>query len=372
MKLIFAIDAITPPLTGIGRYAWELATRYAANQTSFESLHFLRGKSWVDNLPSLLEVDNLAEKPKTPSLRLKTPSMIQAWRLRAKMRGHLFHSPNYFLPDAVDKGIATIHDLSVFRYPETHPVERIKHFERSFASTLSRATHLITDSDAIRHEVSSYFGWDPQRISTVSLGVSPEFRPRTEAELSMSLSEWGLEYGRYALCVSTLEPRKRVDRLIAAYQDLPPKLRETYPLVLAGSKGWLSADLLELISTAERDGWLRYVGFVPEGRLPLLYSGARAFLFPSLYEGFGLPVLEAMSSGIPVLTSNCSSLPEVTDGAAILVDADDRDAFVEAIQRTLLDEAWRQGAVIRGIEVAKRYDWGTCARQTLEVCRRYG
>ncbi|WP_322086307.1 glycosyltransferase family 1 protein [Burkholderia sp. BCC1999] len=370
MRLILSVDAIAPPLTGIGRYTWELAHRYAEMAAEFESLRFYCGKRWIVDLPGLL-TDPASVRRGLDWPRL-APRAARNWALRRKMRTHVFHSPNYFLPDLAESGVVTIHDLSVFRYAETHPLERVRQFERSFASTLARASHLITDSDAIRDEVCQYFGWSDRRISTVGLGVSREYRPRDAVDLIEPLRSWGIVPGGYALCVSTLEPRKRVDHLIDAYGALPERLRELYPLVLAGGRGWLSDTLREQIAVAERAGWLKYVGFVSESELPLLYAGARAFFFPSLYEGFGLPVLEAMSSGVPVLTSNCSSLPEVTDGAARLVEVSDRVHFIDAIQQTLLDDGWRTEAVKRGLIVASRYDWRTCANRTLEVCRQHG
>jgi glycosyltransferase involved in cell wall biosynthesis len=134
---------------------------------------------------------------------------------------------------------------------------------------------------------------------------------------------YGLSHGSYSLCVTTIEPRKRIDSLLAAYARLPEKLRVVYPLILVGGKGWRSEHLHQAIDAAANAGWLHYLGFVPEDDLPALYAGARLFVYPSSYEGFGLPVIEAMASGVPVVTSNRSCLPEIASGAAKLVDPDD-------------------------------------------------
>lgn len=370
MKLILAVDAITPPLTGIGRYAWELASHYQRPQQGLNSVRFFLAGHWVtDPAALLLPSPVLAAKRKRRFLR--APASWRRWRMQCKMRDHVFHSPNYFLPPSVESGIVTVHDLSVFKYPETHPLERIRHFERGFTSTLSRAVHLITDSEAIRREIVDHYGWSADKVTAIHLGVSPEFRPRGPTELADVLGEKGLVVGRYALCVSTLEPRKRIGHLLAAYRALPIGLRNRYPLVLAGSRGWLSDGLLAQIEEGERQGWLRYVGFVPESFLPALYAGARAFLFPSVYEGFGLPVLEALASGIPTLTSNCSSLPEVADGAAWLVEPDAHEALRDGIEHVLCDETWRANAVRRGLHVAAQYTWAACASRTLELCRLF-
>lgn len=372
MRLILAVDALVPPLTGIGRYAWELSTHYQTNRHNFDSMRFFFADQWVSD-PSVMSqmpfVNTIMSRRERKIFPFR--KIVHKWRMQRDIRNHVFHSPNYFLPESVDSGIVTVHDLSVFKYRETHPIERIKHFERGFASTLSRATHLITDSEATRGEIVDYFGWSPNRITAIKLGARREFHPRGEAEISAALSERGLAYGGYSLCVSTLEPRKRIDRLLAAYMDLPSSLRSTYPLVLAGSSGWLNNTLGEKIERGKREGWLLYLGFVEEAFLPLLYAGARAFFFPSIYEGFGLPVLEAMASGVPTLTSNSSSLPEVAGGAAWLVEPDDHDLLREGIEHVLCDELWRGAAVTRGLHVASSMTWDLCAKQTLDVCRRF-
>jgi glycosyltransferase involved in cell wall biosynthesis len=372
LKLILSVDALVPPLTGIGRYAWELASHYQALRHDFESIRFFFAGRWIADPADVFQSQRTGTLVPGSIRRLvRKPQSWRRWSMRREMRGQVFHSPNYFLPEGVDGGIVTVHDLSVFKYPETHPVARIKHFERGFASTLSRTAHMITDSEATRSEVIEYFGWSADRITAISLGARPDFRPRLEREVAVALREYGLLFGGYSLCVSTLEPRKRVDRLLAAYMDLPPPTRGRYPLVLVGSSGWLSGTLHEQIERGEREGWLRYLGFVDETVLPLLYAGARAFLYPSVYEGFGLPVLEAMASGVPTLTSNSSSLPEVAGGAAWLVQPDDHDGLREGIERVLCDESWRKTAAMCGLRVASTMTWGRCANRTLDVYRRF-
>jgi alpha-1,3-rhamnosyl/mannosyltransferase len=263
--------------------------------------------------------------------------------------------------------VATVHDLSVFKYPEAHPRARIEHFEREFHLSLSRAAHLITDSQSTRDEVIAFLGWPESRITAVPLGVSPRFAPRTLDALAPCLRKYGLSAGTYALCVSTLEPRKKIDRLLEAYQTLPAETRRAFPLVLAGSSGWLSEKLQREIVRLSEQGWLRYLRFVPEADLPSIYAGARLFVYPSIYEGFGLPVAEAMASGVPVVTSDRSSLPEVTKGSALLVDPDDVAALAGAIETGLHHDDWRHDARSKGLSVAEDYSWDTCVDRTMEV-----
>ncbi|PCE21884.1 transcription elongation factor GreAB [Paraburkholderia acidicola] len=365
MKVVLAVDAIRPPLTGIGRYTWELATHFHRS-TELDNLRLLFGSRWIDDPASLLLPQPRQRKPRW----LFDPGWLRRRRVRSGLRGHLFHSPNYFLPPEVDEGIVTVHDLSVFKYPETHPDERLRYFDTHFASTLRRARHLITDSFATRDEVVDYFDWPGTGISVVGLGVSPEFHPRSHADLLAPLRTYGLTPDRYALCVSTLEPRKRIDRLLAAYRDLPAATKKQYPLVLAGSHGWLNQNLLTTIEHGVQEGWLHHLGFVPDTLLPALYAGAHAFLFPSVYEGYGLPLLEALASGIPSLTSNRSSLPEVAEGAAWLIEPDDHELLKTGIAQVLYDDAWREQARTRGLAVAAKRSWADCAARTLDVYRQ--
>lgn len=371
VKLILSVDALSPSLTGIGRYTWELAQRLPMH-AQLQGVRFYRGGRWIDEPARLLQ----AAAPKTvsdkakPRLRLKQPRWLREWRTSAACRGRVFHGPNFFLPACAEAGVATVHDLSVFKYPETHPLERIKHFELEFTDSMGRAAHLITDSEATRLEVMSFLAWPAEKITAVPLGVSSQFAPASDAALAPCLTKYGLTFKRYALCVSTLEPRKKIANLLQAYQCLPPQVREQYPLVLVGSAGWLSDALHQEIDRLAAQGWLRYLGFVPEADLPALYAGARAFVYPSIYEGFGLPVLEAMASGVPVVASIFSSLPEVTQGAARLVDPDDIDGLALGIQASLCDEPWRATACKTGLAVAQGYTWDRCIDRTVDVYKK--
>lgn len=364
MKVILSVEALAPSLTGIGRYTWELASRLGS-VPGVEQVRFYRSRRWVDDPVSLL---SLAAKDQ--KRRLKIPRWLRDWYWKLACSGQVFHAPNYFLPPFIENGVVTVHDLSVFKFPETHPVERVKQFEKSFRQTLDAAAHLITDSETVRQEVIEFFGWPSDRITAVHLGVSPVFSPRSAAELTPALQRYGLDPGAYSLCVSTIEPRKRIDRLLEAYAKLPEKMREAFPLVLAGGDGWHSEQLLGMIDKGRSAGWLRYLGFVPEDGLPALYAGASLFVYPSIYEGFGLPVVEAMASGVPVVLSNRSCLPEIAAGAAKLVDPDDSDALVASIMEALSDLEWRRQAVANGLQVAARYNWDECVRQTVNAYRK--
>lgn len=388
MNLIFAVDAIFPPLTGVGRYTWELARRLEASSGAGD-VRFVSMGAWIKRLEDLRAGFGEESGTQGPSMRQMTVPLRkflnkQVWAIYGysatvprwteyRLRGledYLYHSPNFFVPPFGGRSISTVHDLSIYKYPEAHPRARRKLFDLEMARTLNNADHLITDSERMRKEVIDYFTWPESNITAVHLGVDPVFRPHSEWEVLPVLKAYGLTAGRYSLCVSTLEPRKRIESLLASYEMLPRALRSHYPLVLAGDTGWLSEGIHARAEKGRSAGWIRCLGFVPRDHLPAIYAGARAFCYPSIYEGFGLPVLEAMASGVPVLTSNRSSLPEVAGGAAWLVNPDDLDAMKTGICQILEDEDWRSRAVEQGMSRAAEKTWDRCMSETMEVYKR--
>jgi len=366
MKVILSVEALEPMLTGIGRYTWELASRLP-KALGKRKIRYYRNGVWVDD-PGDLLIDD-ARSTNKKSWRFSRDFRRWLNSLEFGSQAPLFHGPNFFLPPLVNGGVVTVHDLSVFKFPETHPIERIRQYEREFQSSMDHAAHLITVSEAIRREVIDFLGWPAEKISTVHHGVSPAFAVRGEQELRDRLRGYGLAPDSYVLCVSTLEPRKKIDCLLKSYRNLPVNLRQKHPMVLVGGRGWLSENLHQDIERATGEGWLRYLGFVAESNLPYLYAGARLFVYPSIYEGFGFPVLEAMASGVPVVTSNDAAIEEVAQGASLHVEPDDHDALLTAIQRGITDEDWRTSAKIDGLRVASHYSWDKCIEETIRVYR---
>ena len=386
MDVILATDAIVAPLTGIGRYAFELASRLPTHSQIKRVRYFSFG-SWrdggsfsgvgagpqLDNTGGVKGVKSLRSHLAGSRVAVRAFHMLSppffGWRLRAEA-GSLFHSPNYFLPPFPGRSVATIHDLSHVFYPKFHPAARVDYMLRALPETLRRADFLITDAESVRTEIIQHYGWAPDRIASVALGVDPVFRPRTAANVLPVLQRYGLHTTDYTLCVGTIEPRKNLDRLLSAYEGLPKGLRHHCPLVLVGSRGWLSEGVYGRIVKGAAEGWVRYLDFVPQDSLPYLYAGARLFAYPSLYEGFGLPPLEAMASGVPVVTSNVSSLPEVVGAAALLVDPLDVSALSDALRRGLEDAAWRTHAIELGLERASTFSWGRCIDHTTSIYER--
>ena len=351
------VDALQPQPGGIGRYTWELCKGLPNRGVK---MRFFGRNRLLDDPGVLLRGEPLP--PRRHALR-------NWWDKRA-LEASLVHGPNYFLPRFAETGIITVHDLSVFRFPETHPAERILAFEREFLSSLARAAHIITDTETVRRELIESFAVRPDRVTAVALGVDPSFRPMSVEALAPALAGWGLEPKHYGLCVSTLEPRKKISELLAAWRSLPKPLRDTYPLVLCGGAGWRNEQLRREIDVGVAEGWLRHLGFVDETLLPQLYAGASLFVYPSIYEGFGLPPVEAMASGIPTMVSCHSCLPEVCGDAARYIDPNDPDGFAAALECNLTDHIWQEGSIDRGLARARQFSWDDCVDRTVEIYRK--
>jgi alpha-1,3-rhamnosyl/mannosyltransferase len=297
---------------------------------------------------------------------------IQQRRFDSGVRRHrfeLYHEPAFLPFRFAGPIVITIHDLSPLRYPETHPADRVRNFRQYLPDAIARAARILVDSEFVGREVIGMFGVDAARVRTTHLGVSADYRPRTPAETAPCMAKYGLERGRYIFAVGTLEPRKNLIQAIEAHASLPQAARQRAPLVVAGAKGWITGELEARLDAAERRGDVRWLGYVPAVDLPLLYAAARFLVYPSLYEGFGLPVLEAMASGVPVITSNQASLPEVAGDAAIMVEPRDGASLRDAMLRLLEDDREVHRRIELGCAQAAKFTWRTCADRTLAVYR---
>lgn len=381
MRVIFNVDAITPPLTGIGRYALELA-RGLARSEQIEALKLYSAYHWVDDPEHALRANRTIAAVrrhvpfKSAALEAYTQLRSAMFRLHTRgLRDWLLHTPNYVLMPFAGPALTTVHDLSWLNHPETHPRERVRFLERHLPRSLEQAAAVLTDSEFVADEITAKLGVPRAKLRVVPLGVDAAFRPRGGPELAQVLARHALAGKPYLLVVATQEPRKNLARLARAYAALPAALRARHPLVVVGARGWLNAELERTLAPLEARGEVRRLGYVDEAELPLLYAAAHAFAFPSLYEGFGLPVLEAMASGVPVLTSRGSSLGEIArDGAgavALSVDPLDEDALRAGLERLLLDEPWRSAAVPRGLAHAGTFGWQRCVDATLAVYREF-
>jgi glycosyltransferase involved in cell wall biosynthesis len=260
----------------------------------------------------------------------------------------------------------TVHDLGYLHYPEAHrPLDRW-YLDWTTRRHARRAARVVADSQATRADLIRYYGSDPGRIAVVYPGRDESLaRVDDPAAIAAAKARYGIN-GDYLLYIGTLQPRKNLVRLVEAFARLPAPA-SAYQLVLAGKRGWLYHDLFARVEALGLSGRVLFPGYVVDDDKVALISGATALVYPSLYEGFGMPVLEAMACGTPVLTSNVSSLPEVAGDAALLVDPLDVDAIAIGMARLTADAELRRSLVEKGYVQVGKFSWAGAARQVLEV-----
>jgi alpha-1,3-rhamnosyl/mannosyltransferase len=283
----------------------------------------------------------------------------------------LYHEPNV-IPFRVDcPTIATLHDLSVLLYPEWHPADRVAYYEHHFRASLGDCAHFIAVSEFTRQEVIRLLNIPALRVTRIYNGVRPGLVPKQRPEVESVLRELGLP-SHYLLYVGTIEPRKNVLLLLRAYCALPQALRSRWPLLLIGNWGWNAASVAAYLHDEARHRGVIHLGYLRERHLAAVYSGARALVYPSWYEGFGLPPLEMMACGGAVLASTAGALVETVGKRAHLVAPDDFDGWRLAMARVLQDDDWWQ-LLRRDVQaVARRYSWDRCAAETVGVYHRTG
>jgi len=273
------------------------------------------------------------------------------------------------------RSVVTVHDLGFRYFPQAHrPLDRW-YLEWSTHYHARAAAHLLADSEATKQDLMEAYGVPPRRIAVVYPGRDESLQPVTDpSAIKRVKSRYGIS-GDYILHIGTLHPRKNVLRLVEAFallrKDLGPWASD-WKLVLAGRKGWLYEPLFRCVAGLGLEGKVVFTGYIPQADLAPLLSGAHCFAFPSLYEGFGFPVLEAMACGTPVICSDTSSLPEVAGDAALRVDPQDTEAWAEALRQLLTDAELRQALIQRGYHQAQRFSWAHAAQQVLDVFAEVG
>ncbi len=353
MRIGFDISKVLPPRDGIGTYSVELLNGMARLPGDHQlSLHSL-----------LQPVDEVALRAALPEL---PDNVSLAARPLAEDRLDIFHSPTLAWPVGFRGPVVmTCHDLTFLTHPECHTLENRLHCLEGMLRAVLDGAHVVAVSAATAKAATAHFGIDGDRLQVVHSAAGVDMRPQEAAAARQRLQQLGLE-GGYVLAVGTLEPRKNLLRLLEAHCALPAELRRRFPLAIAAGGGWRNKQLERRLEGAD---FVHRLGHVKRQQLADLYSCASAFVFPSLAEGFGLPILEAMACGAPVITANTTSMPEVAGDAALLVDPLDTASITSALERLLGDAALAADLRQRGLQRAALFSWPATAAATLDFYR---
>jgi len=345
VKIAFGGAALLSPLTGIGHYAYQLGSGLQ-QQPGFQ-VDFFYGSGFSPQIRHSVPAV-------TGQIRVLVRKLVpNAYALRraleqrrfdsgaARTKYDLYHEPNYLALRFDGPTVITVHDLSWIRYPETHPPERVRAMERYFEPALRRAARLLTDSEFVKREVIEVFGLDPDLIEAIPLGLDPLFSPRAPAQTQAVLRRLALVHGGYFLSVGTMEPRKNLQATVKAYASLPAAVRERHPLVIAGMKGWRTTAIERLLEPLVECGQARLLGYLAREDLAAVTAGALAMVYPSIYEGYGLPIVEAFHFGKAVLTSTGGALPEVAGDFSPCIAPTDEEAWYRTMKQWIEDPAVR-------------------------------
>ncbi len=277
----------------------------------------------------------------------------------------LLFVPAHVVPLAHPRTVVTIHDLGYRAFPGAHPWRSRQYLEASTRWSAGVARRVIVPSEATARDLHAAYGTSRARIAVIPHGHGSRFRPLPEAEVAAGLARLGIA-PPYILAVGTLQPRKNLARTLAAFERLVAR-GLPHHLVLVGRRGWLADPLFAALEApgSPARGRVHLTGYLTDDDLPIVYNGAAALAFPSLYEGFGLPALEALACGLPTLTSDTTSLPEVVGDAALTVDPLDTDAITDGLERLLTDSGLRTELRARGLERAQGFSWARAAAATL-------
>ncbi len=390
MRLVMGGESLEGPLTGIGQYTYHLAQEMLA-RPEIEDFKFLAhgrllepsslmigsgrdSEQGTENArkssrlnKALGKVRSIAAQNKIAvALYEQLMPVLEGRSLRKYGVNDVFHSPNYMLPVFPGRRVISILDLSTYRYPDEHPRARVEFVNRHIEKAIKHADHIITISNLVKSEIIEQFNYPGNRISVTYLAADNGFHPISEEDFLEQSTSLGLAYKGYFLFVSSIEPRKNLDRLLDAYLAYRNNgTGNALPLIVAGIPGWKSDGLHARLRKLEAQGIVRYLGYVEQSQLPALISGARALLYPSLYEGFGLPVLEAMQCGTAVMTSRETAMAEIGGDAVMQVDPKDIHAMTDCIENLANDADVLSDLSRNSIERATQFSWQHCAEDTL-------
>jgi len=384
VKLLININSLRPPLTGIGFYTLNILKYLLASEQvdnikgfdikgSYSQAELLKIMTLLD-APLENKANNASFKGNLRNQLKKLPFAIEAYGLINQYRMHhivnhsdyVYWEPNYYSFPSRGQSIVTIHDLSHKRYPQYHPPERVKMLNKVLEKSLQTANQICVVSEFTRSELQHYYDVAEHKISIIYPGVSAQFKPQSERIKQQICQKYQLNKP-YALMIATIEPRKNIIGLINAFEQLPESIKQSHDLLLVGTKGWKSDETYLRIASAKQQGWLKQLGYVEQQDLPQLLSAATLMVYPSFYEGFGMPIIEAMASAVPVITSTTASMPEVSGGASYLINPFDEQSITKALLDCLSNVQLRQTLIEKGLARAKCFTWQNSAEKLIKL-----
>lgn len=355
---------------GIGRYVRELVAALANQDSVTQYRLFVGGAKALPPAPGANFTWSPTAIPPRWWARIwhraQVPFPVEFFTGRID----LFHATDFTLPPTLCRTILTVHDLSFVRVPETASPTLKRYLDTVVPRSVRRADHILADSQATKDDLIALYGTPSDKVTVLLSGVEARFRPIDDLNsLERVRVRYALPQRPYILSVGTVQPRKNYVRLVEALGLLRGQGLDV-ALVIVGAAGWLANPIYETIKRLRLSEFVHFTGFADDADLPALYSGAVTVALPSLYEGFGLPVLEAMACGAPVLTSNISSLPEVAGDAALLIDPHETQAIADGLMRLITDSALRDQLIARGYLQAARFTWERSALELQAIYRR--
>ena len=370
MKILVNISHLNKPKTGIEHYTVELLTRLMQHPEVEDIIGFDALKLYPrQKLQSKLHAQETNASPikpikyklkqtlkVIPGLRVlyhKVWSRLHQRRLNAYAhKGYLYWEPNYITVPYQGKTFPVIHDLSDIQCPQYHIKEKAQWYAENIPKSVQKAERVQTVSQYSKQQIIQTFKVPEHKIDIIPPGVDDQFYPRTEQQTSPVLQKYGLAYKKYLLSVSTLEPRKNLKGLFTAWVQLPEAIKKQYPLVLVGKNGWLNETFNQTVQPYVNKGQIILTGHVPTEELPHLYSGAKLFAYLSFYEGYGMPIAEAICCGTQVLASNTTAMPEAGKTYATYVSPEDISAITQRLQVLLQKSYSHQTNIDRQV-----YSW---------------
>jgi glycosyltransferase involved in cell wall biosynthesis len=370
MTIYLDVSAAVHRRAGLGRYAESLARALAPLLPGSLALFYNREQG-IEPLPGLesLPARSVALGYKPWRMLVWLGQLAHVGFNRLTPDAGLFHATEHLLlPLRGVPTVLTVHDLIFRLLPGQHKPLNRWYLNLSMPLFCRRAAHIIAISEQTRRDVVSAYGVPADKISVIYEAADPRFRPQSPEAIAAARARYHLPE-RYLLSVGTIEPRKNLARLLAAFERLHAE-GLTDVLVLAGKRGWLTGEFDAALERSPSKQAVVFPGFIADADLPAVYAGAQVLVMPSLYEGFGLPVLEGMACGVPVACSNCSSLPEIAGQAALFFEPTDAYDISDALRRLLRDPELQDALRGAGLRQAGRFSWERTAQETLAVYRR--